>query len=212
MTYGFISDVHGDLAALEWALAVLSGADQVYFLGDVCGGQDVSGCLELLRSCGVLCVPGNHDLWDFELTALSAEQRQFLADLPLSREIDDWLAVHSDFERDAHGIRFPYIHSESDARRALALFPQRLIFFGHTHLSQVHCLSPDGTIEFTRIRDAYSLRPQCRYLVNVGATPEVCLLYDAAKGELDYRFRSQRVVSSGEPVRNIKRPWWRLFG
>ena len=190
MTYGFFSDVHGDLAALKWALETLAGADQLYFLGDVCGGREDRACLQLLRSRGVLCVPGNHDLWDFELTGLTPEQREFLAGLPLSREVDDWLAVHSDFEQDAYGIRFPYIHSESDARRAFAFFPQRLIFFGHTHLSQAHCLQPDGTIGFTRIGEGYDLRPECRYLVNVGATPDVCLLYEPALPRLTFHRRS----------------------
>ena len=207
MTYGFVSDVHGDLAALEWALEVLSGADQVYFLGDVCGGSDVAACLDMLRARGVLCIPGNHDLWDFELTGLTAEQRQFLAQLPLSREVDDWLAVHSDYERDVHGVRFPYIHSESDARRALALFPQRLIFFGHTHLSQVHCLRPDGIIEFTRVRDSHRIEPGCRYLVNLGAAPDVCLLYDRPAQLLHYHFRKKSERPAPKP-----RPWWRLFG
>lgn len=207
MTYGFVSDVHGDLAALEWALEVLSGADQVYFLGDVCGGSDVAACLDTLRARGVFCIPGNHDLWDFELTGLAAEQRQFLAQLPLSREVDDWLAVHSDYERDAHGVRFPYIHSESDARRALALFPQRLVFFGHTHLSQVHCLRPDGTIEFTRVRGSHRIEPGCRYLVNLGAAPDVCLLYDRPAQLLHYHFRKKP-----ERPAPKTRPWWRLFG
>lgn len=93
MVYGFLSDVHGDLEALEWALGSLAEADQIYFLGDVCGGREVSACLEVLRCQGVLCVSGNHDLWEFELTELSSEQREFLAGLPLSRQVEDWLAV-----------------------------------------------------------------------------------------------------------------------
>ena len=189
MNYGFFTDVHGDLEALEWALETLAEADQLYFLGDVCGGREDGACLEMLRSRGVLCVPGNHDLWEFELTGLAPEQREFLAGLPLSREVDDWLAVHSDYEQDAYGIRFPYIHSELDARRAFALFPQRLIFFGHTHLSQVHRLQPDGTIVFTRIREAYELQPECRYLINVGACPQVCLLYEAEAQRLTFHRR-----------------------
>ncbi len=209
MTYGFLSDVHGDLEGLRWALEALAGADQIYFLGDVCGGREVNACLELLRSQGVLCIPGNHDLWEFEWTGLPPEDRTFLAGLPLTREVEDWLAVHSDFEQDEHGVRFPYIHSETDARKAFARFSQRLVFFGHTHLSQVHCLRPDGVIEFTRVRGPYELKPDRRYLVNVGATPEACLLYDTEKALLDYRFR----IPSPALAQVVKRrPWWKLFG
>ncbi|MBX3172756.1 MAG: metallophosphoesterase [Candidatus Eremiobacteraeota bacterium] len=207
MTYGFLSDVHGDLDGLCWALDSLAGADQVYCLGDLCGGREVRACLELLRARAVICVPGNHDLWEFELSELLPEQREFLAGWPISREVEDWLAVHSDFEQDEYGLRFPYIHSEADARRAFAHFPQRLIFFGHTHLSQVHCLEPDGTIRFTRAQGACPLRSECRYLVNVGATTDTCLLYDTEKAMLDYRFRVPKA-----PVVVPRRPWWRLFG
>lgn len=189
MIYGFLSDVHGDLEALQWALSALSGADQIYFLGDVCGGREVRACLEMLRTRGVLCIPGNHDLWEFEWAGLTQGERDFLTGLPLTRETEDWLAVHSDFEQDSYGVRFPYIHSESEARKAFAHFPQRLIFFGHTHLSQVHCLRPDETVEFTRVREPHVVRPECRYLVNVGAAPEACLLYDSQAGRLDFRFR-----------------------
>lgn len=201
MTYGFLSDVHGDLEGLHWALETMAGADPIYFLGDVCGGREVRACLELLRSRGVFCIPGNHDLWEFEWAELLPEQRTFLSGLPLTREVDDWLAVHSDYEQDEHGVRFPYIHSETDARRAFAHFSQRLVFFGHTHLSQAHCLRPDGTIEFTRVRDSYLLRRECRYLINVGTAPEVCLLYDSRAGQLDFRFRLPPQAPPAQPRR-----------
>lgn len=208
MTCGFVSDVHGHLESLSWALDSLAEADQIYCLGDVCGGREVRACLNLLRERGVLCIPGNHDLWEFEWTELRPEERHYLAGLPLTRQVDDWLAVHSDFEQDQHGVHFAYIHSELDARKAFAHFPQRLVFFGHTHLSQVHCLRPDGTVEFTKVRRPYELELGCRYLINVGATPEACLLYDSEKALLDYRFRAP------EPARPVARarPWWNLFG
>jgi len=203
MKYGFFTDVHGDLDALHWVLQSLGEADELYFLGDVCGGREVSGCLDLLRSRQIPCVPGNHDLWEFELTGLSSEHREFLAALPLTRPVDDWLAVHSDYVQDQLGIGFPYIYSQSDAERAFAQFPQRLIFFGHTHASQLHQLRPDGQIHFQRPRETFRLERDCRYLVNVGAAAQACLLYDSELQCLEYRFR-QPVAAAPAP----KKSWW----
>jgi len=207
MKYGFFTDVHGDLEALHWVLESLSDADQWYFLGDVCGGREVGACLDLLRTHQVHCVPGNHDLWDFELTGLSLEQREYLAALPLTRPVEDWLAVHSDFAQDQYGISFPYIYSQSDAQRAFGQFPQRFIFFGHTHASQLHQLQPDGQIHFYRPREPCMLQPDCRYLINVGAAPQVCLLYDSELQCIEYRFR-QPVAPPPRPS-ETKIGWWR---
>ncbi|MBS2037000.1 metallophosphoesterase [bacterium] len=189
MTYGFLSDVHGDLAGLEWALQSLQSADQIYFLGDVCGGPEAAACLQLMRQREVLCVPGNHDLWDFERNLLPPELGQYLVELPLSREFEDVLVVHSDYSQDQFGIHFPYIHSESDARRAFSQFSQRLIFFGHTHLSQIHRLKPDDTVSFQRAPQELMLDPDSRYLINVGQAGQVCcLLLEGIR--LQYCFRA----------------------
>jgi predicted phosphodiesterase len=206
MTYGFLTDVHGDLSALDWSLGCLQSADQIYFLGDVCGGRDVSACLERLRGAGVVCVPGNHDLWDFERGQLSAEQSRFLTELPLERAIEDWLAVHSDYNQDQYGVSFPYIHSQSDASRAFARFTQRLVFFGHTHLSQIHRLLPDGQIEFQRAPSALELQPGSRYLINVGAAADACCLLRNGK-RLEFHFRTR--PESDLPVAG--KPWWRFW-
>ena len=207
MKYGFFTDVHGDLEALQWVFDRLGDADRCYFLGDVCGGRDVAACLDLLRSRQVPCVPGNHDLWDFELAELSPEHKEYLASLPLTRPVEDWLAVHSDFFQDQHGISFPYIYSQSDAERAFAHFYQRLIFFGHTHASQLHELQADGQIHFRRPREPYKLEPGCRYLINVGAATQACLLYDSELQCIEYRFRQPL----SEPPRRpeVNRSWWR---
>lgn len=212
MTYGFLTDVHGDLAALEWSLECLQSADQIYFLGDVCGGREVAACLERMRADGVLCVPGNHDLWEFERSELSAEQSRFLTELPLSREVEDWLAVHSDYDEDQHGVAFPYIHSQAAARRAFDRFPQRLVFFGHTHLSQIHRLLPDGTMEFRKAPAEFELDPASRYLINVGAASDACcLIRDGRRLEYHFRPKPETVLPSARKPEPGRKPWWRFW-
>ncbi|MBT9588496.1 metallophosphoesterase family protein [bacterium] len=187
MKYGFLSDVHGDLDALERALDCLREADRLVFLGDVLGGRHDRECLARLRAIpDLISVPGNHDLWDCELTGLPSDSQDYLRGLTVEQAVEDWLAVHSDYERGPGGeVRFPYIHSEVDARRAFDHFPQRLIFFGHTHLSQVHRLDPDGRIEFKRA-PGFELAPSSRYLINVGMAAQAVVTFDSAAQRIDY--------------------------
>lgn len=184
---GFLTDIHGDLEGCQRALDALAGADAVYCLGDTAGGREVDRCVELLRSRGIQSVKGNHDLWEFELEALTELSKQWLRSLPFELPVEDWLAVHSDYETSGDQTRFPYIYSQQDAQRAFQHFPQRLIFFGHTHLSQVHRLNPDGSIDFFKATEApIQLDPQSRYLINVAMAAKAVALYDSQQETLSY--------------------------
>lgn len=60
-----ISDVHGNLPALESALAAIDevGVDAIWCLGDLVGyGARPNECVELAASSVELCLIGNHDL------------------------------------------------------------------------------------------------------------------------------------------------------
>ena len=58
-----ISDIHGNLLALESTLAAAAGQyDTVWCLGDIVGyGPKPNECIELVRERAALCVMGNHD-------------------------------------------------------------------------------------------------------------------------------------------------------
>jgi predicted phosphodiesterase len=191
MTYGFVTDVHGSRAALLRALESLSNVDHRYFLGDLAGGREVRECLKLLQDSQIPCVPGNHDTWDFELVGLSPESIAAIQEWPIQREESDFVAVHSDCELVNGAVRYPYIYSASDAQRALACFSQRLVFYGHTHVSQIFELDREGKLHFyeaTPERSSFSLEPQSRYLVNVGAAPDCTAVYDDEQQQLRYQF------------------------
>jgi|1186.fasta_scaffold190988_2 predicted phosphodiesterase len=68
MRVGFISDIHGNLLALDAVLADLSRqeVDRVVCLGDICFGPQAHECLDRVRE---LCCPvilGNWDSWSID--------------------------------------------------------------------------------------------------------------------------------------------------
>jgi len=62
-----ISDVHGNLAALESVFAAIDaeqpGVDEVWCLGDLVGyGPEPELCVARVRDRTAICLAGNHDL------------------------------------------------------------------------------------------------------------------------------------------------------
>jgi len=68
MRVGFISDIHGNLFALEAVLADLERqeVDRLICLGDVCFGPQTHECLERIRELGCPIILGNWDSWSIE--------------------------------------------------------------------------------------------------------------------------------------------------
>jgi predicted phosphodiesterase len=57
-----ISDIHGNLEALQAVLAEMRNAELIYCAGDIVGyGPNPNECCELIRERGVRAVQGNHD-------------------------------------------------------------------------------------------------------------------------------------------------------
>jgi predicted phosphodiesterase len=225
MRFGFISDVHGDIEGLTAALDKLAGVDQVICLGDVSGGRHSEACFQLLRKLSIPGVPGNHDLWDFELVGLSESSREYLSQRPVELRMADFLAVHSQYRVDGAEHHFSYIHSELDAQKMWERFDDRLIFFGHTHLAQFHWLEPSGKAGFSKARpvtsDAgclvyeFALEPAHRYLINVGPVGECCVVYDSQRSTVQYRFTERALpsVKPTPPLETAKTGWLqRLLG
>src|SRR5262249_1521857 len=65
MRVGLVSDVHGNLLALEAVLAEIEAEqlDSVVCLGDICFGPQAHECLERIRGLGCPVVLGNWDSW-----------------------------------------------------------------------------------------------------------------------------------------------------
>ncbi len=69
MKLGLISDIHGDMVALElaWAHLTVMGADRIVCAGDLVGyGPHPDKIVAFLLDHGVESVRGNHDRWAVE--------------------------------------------------------------------------------------------------------------------------------------------------
>jgi len=191
MRYLVLSDIHGNLEALETCLAdaVARKYDEVLVLGDVVGyGADpnaVIACVQDLKPKAM--VRGNHDKIaidlseadDFNATArnaarwtyqaLSPANRKWLAQLPAGPlDVDDLVEIchGSPFDEDA------YIFDELDALRALRSASRPLCLFGHTHTPVTFYLTGGIlTADQPRPMDEATLKIEddVQYLLNPGS-------------------------------------------
>ncbi len=149
MRYVVISDIHGNFPALQMVLVDAQPFDAVLCLGDVVGyGPNPNECVERLQDFPFTCIVGNHDwgaigradLLIFNNDArqalywtqqeLSAENRSFLSDLPVTVEMDSFLLAHGSPREPI----WEYLVDARSARDNFAQFNFQVALVGHTHL------------------------------------------------------------------------------
>lgn len=213
MRYAIFSDIHGNRPAWEAVLRDMRQLEvQVMVcLGDVVGyGPKPLEVLRAIRAETDNILMGNHDaaasgvLDDsiFNPTArqaiawtrqeLDQESLSYLANLPMAIESEGILFVHAELEEPG---RFGYIEDANSALLNFAARDHQLTFIGHTHVATVFRLEKDGTVCQLPANDC-TLRPDHRYIVNVGSVGEPRTLgdiraryavYDSETGRLYFR-------------------------
>jgi predicted phosphodiesterase len=155
MRYGVLSDVHGNLHALETALEFLrlQAVDGYLCAGDLVGyGPYPTACVHRVLELADVCVAGNHDLialgrlgddrcirlareslrWTRE--ALSDDARRRLAALPLEAETRAGVFVtHGTLGDPQHYVDDPAAAREALSRLEAAGVAARVMVVGHTH-------------------------------------------------------------------------------
>jgi len=149
MRYGILSDIHGNLPALEAVLAALrsEGVDQYLCLGDIVGyGPFPNECCEVIRELNCIVVRGNHDeaattpgkevwftwaartciLWTREV--LTEENKSFLSSLEPVKKLDDIVLCHG-------SVPDPdfYTTTPLEAMLTFRVLDRPICLFGHTH-------------------------------------------------------------------------------
>lgn len=186
--WGFISDVHGNLPALQRAIAVCraAGAEHLAYLGDLLGRGDSDGCIRLIRETAALSVVGNRDLdW---AGRISPAAREYVLNLPRQLEASDFVLVHGD-GRLTRGLSSDELRRGARSiYRHLSEHGKRLLCFGHTHHARTWRMDgPDAAPELLAgPRVDLPAEPGTVYLLNIGTTglpfpgkgPPCCAVYD----------------------------------
>jgi diadenosine tetraphosphatase ApaH/serine/threonine PP2A family protein phosphatase len=231
------SDIHANRQAFGACLdfARGRGAERMILLGDYVGyGADPEWNVETvmgLRNGGAMAVLGNHDhavgtpgenlnaeaqaAIEWTRGRLGAEQRRFLASLPLTAQEEDWLCVHSEASSPA---RWRYVQSAADAGRSMMATSARITFCGHIHRPALYSMSSAGkmTSFIPTTGVAVPLLPGRRWLAVLGSVgqprdgnPAACFaLFDTEKQEIAYCRVPYDVETAASRIRKNGLPHW----
>ena len=185
MRYAVVSDVHGNIEALEAVFARIAEDDAVLCLGDIVGyGPNPNECVALIRERARITVLGNHDVAaidNFGLEYFNPAARAALVWTQgvLAREHAAWLSTLAYEHREpeflmVHGAPieyFAYILDNVDAARAFDATDAPLVFVGHSHVAEYYARSSDGGITHAHMQHGGRLELDAakRYIVNVGS-------------------------------------------
>ncbi len=151
MRIGLISDVHGNLIALERVLEELNSCDEIYCAGDVVGYYPFPNeVVEVLKGYGVRSVMGNHDYavvtgdfsgfnpyaeeagrWTRE--RLRPENLEWLAELPIKIETEWFDMYHGAPAEDEMAFEI-YLFPEDPMIEDFVETLGKSIVVGHTHV------------------------------------------------------------------------------
>jgi diadenosine tetraphosphatase ApaH/serine/threonine PP2A family protein phosphatase len=147
-----VSDIHGNLAALEAVLTAVDAdpPDQIWCLGDIVGyGARPNECCALVRDRAAVCLAGNHDLavrgtiqledfsgdagiaaaWTREV--LTEDMRTFLDGLESQAKVDGAELYHGS----ARDPVWEYVLSDESAVVTLVLTEAPVVLVGHSHVA-----------------------------------------------------------------------------
>lgn len=211
MRIAILSDIHGNLEALEAVLADIEGTGTglLWSLGDIVGyGPSPAECVEIVRSRAAVSLRGNHDAavtgstpidyfnafarsaLEWTVTRLDAAQSGYLSALPIVHRAPGLLLVHAS---PVEPERWHYIRGLADVEEHFGAFSEKLCFVGHSHQPGIYSVDRDRRIAQHPGRD--SLRPGMRHIVNAGSVgqprdrdPRACYaLLDDAEATVELR-------------------------
>lgn len=211
MRIAVLSDVHGNLPALEAVLRALKPYDAVWQLGDVVGyGPQPDEVVARLAAENAVGVRGNHDsaaigeldtdafnddaraAVEWTASRIRPETRRWLAALPL-RTIDQPFTLVHGSPRDP---TWEYVYSAAIARANLRAFDTDHCLVGHTHVPLVFRERKSGGVETAIAKpDATMSLGSRRLIINPGSVGQPRdgdpraggMLLDMEKRSLEWR-------------------------
>lgn len=210
MRIAVLSDIHGNLPALEAVLASLAPYDAVWQLGDVVGyGPQPDEVVARLEAEGAVGVRGNHDsaaigelstdafndearaAVEWTAARISSATRAWLTALPSRREEESFTLTHGS-PRDP---TWEYIYSVAVARANFPAFLTDHCLVGHTHVP-IAFRQADSRVEEVGAADGSMLTLDARRtIINPGSVgqprdgdPRACgMILDTGVMSLEWR-------------------------
>jgi diadenosine tetraphosphatase ApaH/serine/threonine PP2A family protein phosphatase len=236
MRLALMADIHANREAFEACLADAAArrAERIVFLGDYVNyGADpewvVGTIMDRVAKGTAVALQGNHDAavgvrtatmdasaesaLEWTRNQLGADQRAFLASLPLTLEEGDCLFVHADA---AAPSRWAYVTDAADATRSLKATRRRVTFCGHVHRPAVYNMSE--TLKIITFRPvagvAVPLLPQRRWLGVIGSVGQprdgnpaaAWALVDTARAELTTHRVPYEIEEAAKKIRRAALP------
>lgn len=207
--YGLISDIHGNLPALEAVLNELNsrGVQKFACGGDIVGyGAEPSKCIKIIRDLDCVTIAGNHD-WAvvnlinpdlfniyarsavfWTLQNLSKSELEYLKNLPLRAFLDDFEISHGTVNEPEN---FDYIQSLEDAQKSFDEMQKNLCFLGHSHVP-IAFFEMDNTVSYS-LESKIKIDDQVKTIINVGSVGQPrdenplasCALFDTETKEVE---------------------------
>lgn len=212
MRYAIISDIHGNIEALDAILKQFEGlgVDKYFCLGDIVGyGAEPEACCSRVKELCEVTLLGNHDAavagrmdysyyydaareaLDWCRERLSSANMEWLKSLPYTHRVGEVELSHgSPFQPE----EYDYIFALEQARELLQTKPDLALatFIGHSHLTKVFALTDDSALDV--VAPKFTLKEGMRYVITVGSVgqprdydPRACAgLYDTEEHRFEY--------------------------
>jgi len=231
MKIALISDVHGNLEALETVLrdSEKQGAEKIHFLGDAVGyGCNPNECVKLIdRHCDLKLL-GNHDFaamglestenfnqlakasMNWTQTKLKQKTIRTLADFEIETVFLDYYLVHSS---PTEPEKWRYILNIEQARGHFENFSQAFCFVGHSHSPTYFEYDAENSIS-QHFKAELEFSKGCRYIINIGSVgqprdndPRACyVIVNTNSNGITYRRVEYDIQKTQGKMRKAKLP------
>lgn len=231
MKFALISDVHGNLEALENVLRDIEkqGVEKIHFLGDVVGyGCNPNECIKLInKHCDIMLL-GNHDYavmgieqtenfnpmakasMDWTVTKIKDKSIQILADFEMTATFLDYFLVHASPDIPDE---WTYILDSEGARNNFREFTQTVCIIGHTHIPTCFVQENNDTI-VQHTKSSITYNDGHRYIINIGSVgqprdndPRACyLIVDTDTRTMFYRRIEYDIEKTQGKMKKAKLP------
>ena len=184
MRFAIFSDLHANLEATEAVLADAQAKECTHYvcLGDLVGyNANPHECLDLVRRMECPVVKGNHDeqacltessrgfnelaeqAINWTRANLTVEDKQWLSDLRLTRQVRDFTIVHATLDTPHE---WGYVFNNLDAVASFTYQHTPVCFFGHTHVAGAFVR--DDSVKRVKTEQLV-IEPGKKYFINTGS-------------------------------------------